>query len=216
MPDDFESNPFSRSVDGIHKAGNYAIRIMSWLVRDVYVNNFNYYDLIGTALTHSYRFLQSGLDGLIKTLHEDDLIILKKEFPDILPNSSIRMEQINTIQYNWQLLNKKLAYPYEYFKSLEDYDLPITNLTKEDYFSKLKNGYPDDEEIERTNKIIETFNIKTGKELTELYLKSDVILLADVFEKFIKVSIKEFEINPLYCVSLPGYTWECGMKYTEY
>ena len=28
----------------------------------------------------------------------------------------------------------------------------ITNLTKEDYFSKLKNGYPDDEEIERTNK----------------------------------------------------------------
>ena len=31
----------------------------------------------------SYRFLQSGLDGLIKTLHEDDLIILKKEFPNI-------------------------------------------------------------------------------------------------------------------------------------
>ena len=95
------------------------------------------------------------------------------------------------------IVNKKLAYPYEKFNKIEDYDLPITNLTKEDYFSKLKNGYPDDEEIERTNKIIETFNIKTGKELTELYLKSDVILLADVFEKFIKVSIKEFEINPL-------------------
>ena len=70
-------------------------------------------------------------------------------------------------------------------------------------------------EIQRTNKIIETFNIKTEKELTELYLKSDVILRADVFEKFIKISIKEFEINPLYCVSLPGYTWECGMKYTN-
>ena len=98
---------------------------------------------------------------------------------------------------------------------LEDYDLDITNLTKEDYFSKLKNGYPDDEEIQRTNKIIETFNIKTGKELTELYLKSDVILLADVFEKFIKVSLKEFKINPLYCVSLPGYTWECGLKHTN-
>ena len=58
-------------------------------------------------------------------------------------------------------------------------------------------------------------NIKTGKEFTDLYLKSDVILLADVFEKFIKVSLKEFEINPLYCVSLPGYTWECGLKYTN-
>ena len=35
-----------------------------------------------------------------------------------------------------------------------------------------------------------------------------------MFEKFNKVSFNEFEINPLYCVSLPGYTWQCGLKYT--
>ena len=29
-----------------------SIRIMKWLVRDIYVNNINYYDLIGTALTY--------------------------------------------------------------------------------------------------------------------------------------------------------------------
>ena len=51
MPDDFENNPIYRSADGIHKAGNYAIRIMNWMVRDIYVKNINYYDLIGTALT---------------------------------------------------------------------------------------------------------------------------------------------------------------------
>ena len=45
-----------------------------------------------------------------------------------------------------------------------------------------------------------------------LYLKSDVLLLTCVFEKFIKVSVKEFGINPLYCVSLPGYTRECCLK----
>ena len=39
-------------------------------------------------------------------------------------------------------------------------------------------------------------------------------MLACVCEKFIKVSFNEFEINPLYCVSLPGYTWQCGLKYT--
>ena len=39
-------------------------------------------------------------------------------------------------------------------------------------------------------------------------------LLTCVFEKFIKVSIIEFDINPLYCVYLPGYTWQCGLKYT--
>ena len=54
--------------------------------------------------------------------------------------------------------------------------------------------------------IIKRFNIRKGIELTQLYLKSDALLLTSVFEKFIKVSIIEFGINPLYCVSLPGYT----------
>ena len=35
------------------------------------------------------------------------------------------------------------------------------------------------------------------------------------FEKFIEVSQIEFGISPLYFVSLPGYTWECGLKYTN-
>ena len=44
-------------------------------------------------------------------------------------------------------------------------------------------------------------------------MKSDVLLLACVFEKFFKKSVNEFGINPLHCVSLPGYTWLCGLKY---
>ena len=35
-----------------------------------------------------------------------------------------------------------------------------------------------------------------------------------MFDKFIKVPVNEFGIIPLYCVSLPGYTWQCGLKYT--
>ena len=35
-----------------------------------------------------------------------------------------------------------------------------------------------------------------------------------MFEKIIKVSINEFGISPLYCVSLPGYTRQCGLKDT--
>ena len=78
----------------------------------------------------------------------------------------------------------------------------------------MKNKCPDNEEIETTKEYIEKFNIKNGEELTEISLKSDVLLLACVFEKFIKVSVNEFDINLLYCVSLPGYTWQCGLKYT--
>ena len=87
-------------------------------------------------------------------------------------------------------------------------------MRKEPFFSKLKNKCPDDEELQRTKEIIEIFDIKSGEELTKLYLKSDVILIADV-EKIIKRSIEEDGINPLYCVSLPGYTWQCWMKYTD-
>ena len=136
-------------------------------------------------------------EALLNHMGENDLKILKRGFPD-----------------KWKYLTKKLAYPYEYFNCIDDYQKPVNNLKKEHFFSKLKNNCPDNEEIQRTMDIIERFNIKNGEELTEIYLKSDVLLLACVFEKFIKVSINEFKINPLYCVSLPGYTWQCGLKYT--
>ena len=146
----------------------------------------------------SYRFLSESLDKLVKNLDQDDFKILKKEFPN-----------------KWQYLNKKLAYPYQYFNSIFDYQKPVDNLKKEDFFSKLKNDYPADDEIERKKEFIKLFNIKDGEQLTKLYCKSDVILLADVFEKFVKVSTKEYKINPLYCVSLPGYTYQCALKYAD-
>ena len=136
-------------------------------------------------------------EALLNYMGENDLKVLKTGFPD-----------------KWKYLTKKLAYPYEYFNSIDDYQKPVDNLKKEHFFSKLKNKCPDDGEIKRTKEIIEKFNIKNGEELTEIYLKSDVLLLTCVFEKFIKVSVNEFDINPLYCVSLPGYTWQCGLKYT--
>ena len=88
-------------------------------------------------------------------------------------------------------------------------------MKKEDFFSKLKNKCPNDVEIQRKKGIIKIFYIKNGKDLTKLYLKSDVILLADVFEKFIEISIEEYGIIQRYCVSLPGYTYQCALKYTD-
>ena len=64
----------------------------------------------------SYRFMQESLDNLVETLNEEDFNILKVEFGD-----------------NWQLLNKKLAYPYQYFNNIDDYNKDISNLTKKDY-----------------------------------------------------------------------------------
>ena len=149
----------------------------------------------------SMRFQTDSLEKLTESLKNDDYIHLKKHFPN-----------------HWMLLKNKLAYPYEFYKTLEDYERPIKELLqagKEAYFSKTKNKIPDLEEIDRTNQIIKLFNIKNGRELTELYNKADVILLADIFEKLIEVSKTEFGINPLYHISLPGTTWSNGLKYTK-
>ena len=98
----------------------------------------------------SYRLSKSSLDWLVKTI--DELSPQKRDFPG-----------------KWQPLNTKLAYPYENFKSLDDYDLPNTIVVKEDYFFRLKNGYPENSEIERKDNNIESFNIKTKRQVTELY-----------------------------------------------
>ena len=88
-------------------------------------------------------------EALLDYMGENDLKILKTGFPD-----------------KWKYLTKKLAFPYEYFISIDDYQKPVDNLKKEYFFSKLKNKCPDDEEIERTMNIFKRFNNKNGEELT--------------------------------------------------
>ena len=134
-------------------------------------------------------------ESLLDYMGDNDLKFLKTGFPA-----------------KWEYLTKKLAYPYEYFSSIDDYQKPVNNLKREDFFSKPKNDYPNDGEIERIKGNFKKFKNKNREELTKIFLKSHLLLLTCVFEKIIKVSVNELGINPLYCVSLPGYTWQCGLK----
>ena len=63
MPDNFESDAFA-APEGIHKAGDYALRMMKWLVAARYYENTNYYDLIATAL----RFMKGSKLNVTKEL----------------------------------------------------------------------------------------------------------------------------------------------------
>ena len=96
----------------------------------------------------SYHFLSTNLDKLDKSINS---------FP-IMDENGLDDE----------LFKKKLAYPYEYV-NLGNFQEPL-NLTKEDFWSTLKQTTPPDEEINRTQEIIKTFNVKNGQELTMIYL----------------------------------------------
>ena len=80
----------------------------------------------------SYRFLSTNLDKLVRNINS---------FP-IMDENGLDDE----------LFKKKLAYPYEYL-NLSDIQEPL-NLTKEDFWSTLKQTTPPDEEINRTQEII--------------------------------------------------------------
>ena len=142
----------------------------------------------------SYRFLSSGLDKFVKSINS---------FP-IMDENGLDDE----------LFKKKLAYPYEYF-TLDNIREPL-NLTKEDFWSTLKQTTPPDEVINRTQENIKKYDLKNGQELTMLYLKMDVLQLTDVFENFVEKATLEYSINPLYSYSLPGYTWKAGLKLTNF
>ena len=67
----------------------------------------------------------------------------------------------------------------------------------------------------RTRNINKKLDIENGQELTMLYLKMDVLQLADVFENFVETSTLMYGINPLYSYSAQGYTWKAGLKFTN-
>ena len=72
--------------------------------------------MVCTRFIDSYRFLYSSLDNLVKNLDVDGFKILRKEFPD-----------------KWHFLNKKLAYPYQYFNNFDDFQKPVNNFNKKDF-----------------------------------------------------------------------------------
>ena len=142
----------------------------------------------------SYRFLDASLDKLSTTL---------KSFPSLDANG---MED--------DLFERKLAYPYEKRRTIESYYKPL-KLGREDYFSTLKQSYPDFEEIIRTQTINVKNKITNLKELTMLYLKNDALFLTDIFQNHIDTCKKAYGINPLYSYSTPSFTWKAGMKMTR-
>ena len=146
----------------------------------------------------SYRFLSSPLENVVLSIPKEQLKITKEEFKDIK-------------QFN--LISQKGVYPYEYIDSIER--LHETRLPDKDKFnSTLTNSKISVENYERAKEVWNVFNCKTLLDYHNLYLKADVLLLADAFENLRKVMLDNHKIDPCYSYSAPGLTWQAGLKYT--
>ena len=64
-------------------------------------------------------------------------------------------------------------------------------------------------------KVCKDFEIKNLSEYHDLYVKSDALLLTDVFENFRKMFLKIYHLDPVKFVSAPGIAWQADLKMTE-
>ena len=109
---------------------------------------------------------------------------------------------------------RKGSSPYEYidyWNRFNETELPL----KDKFHSNLRKRSISDKDYEHGLNVWNTFNIKNLGEYHDLYVQSDTLLPADVFEEFRKTCIKEYELDPCYFVSAPNLSWEACLKITK-
>ena len=112
------------------------------------------------------------------------------------------------------MLLKKAIYPYEYRNSWERFDETLlldiehfcSNLNMEDF------TYAD---YKHAKKVWKCFKMKNLDEYHDLYVQSDTLLLADVFENFRNKYIDLYETDPAHFLSASGLAWQACLKNTK-
>ena len=140
----------------------------------------------------SFKFMSSSLDSLVNNLAKGD-------------HKFWGFKEYNDKQR--ELLIRKGIYPYEYMNSwgrFKDSELP----SKDKLYSNLNMSGVSDKEYEHACKVWKEFKIKNMGEYHDLYLRTDVILLANVFESFRNVCTENYGLDP-------GLAWKACLKKTD-
>ena len=144
------------------------------------------------------QFMNSSLDALVKYLTNNDFKCLSEEFSrDFL-----------------ELVKQKGVFPYEHmdsFKKFFEDKLP----DRCEFFNSLKDECFSEKDYSHAINVWNTFKINAMDDYHDLYLKTDVLLLADVFEKFIDTCLEYYGLDPCHYFSTPGLSWDSMLKMTR-
>ena len=147
----------------------------------------------------SFKFMSSSLDSLV-----NNLALGGSEF--------FRFEEYSENQY--KLLVKKGIHSYEYMTDWDNFK--ATRLPpKEAFYRKLNMTRVKDKDYEHANRVWKEFGLKDLREYHDLYLKTNVILLANVFEAFRKVCLKNYGLDPAHFCAAPGLAWKACLRKTR-
>ncbi|XP_072400815.1 uncharacterized protein [Diabrotica undecimpunctata] len=147
----------------------------------------------------SFRFLPHSLDNLSKTLND---------------NQCLQLQKYCRSNEEFGLLRQKDVFPYSYldnFSKLGEVSLP----THEEFFDILKGEGISDEKYLRPKRVWEVFNCNTLGEYSDVYLKSDILLLADVFENFRHNCLFNYKLDPAQYLTAPSLSWDAMLRKTN-
>ena len=153
----------------------------------------------------SIGFMNSSLCSLVDNLKSgcDDIKELRKRFK----YTSQELKNDN----EFKLMISKGIYPYDY---VNDYSkLNVEYLPSiENFYSKLNDEHCSNEDYERAINVWNTFKCKTFLDYHNLYLKSDVLLLADVWANFREVCYENYKLDCNYYYTAPSLSWDAFLK----
>ena len=154
----------------------------------------------------SLQFLACSLEQLAVNLLKsgpDQFIQLKKEFGD---DTDEKREQL-------RLILRKGVYPYDHMGSWDKFatsHLPSI----EEFSSKLRFSECAPADYEHAKRVWDAFHCQSMQDYHDLYLKTDVLLLADIFESFRSVCLSNYGLDPAHYVSAPQLSWDGMLKHT--
>ena len=157
-------------------------------------------DFMNLRFIDSFGFMSSSLSQLVIDLKQNGL----NNFKNVSQEFGVHTE----------LMTRKGIYPYSFMDSFEKFDVDPLSLTKYDFRNDLTGEEISDCDYEYYKEICVKFNIKSLGEYHDLYLKSDVLLLADVFENFRETCFQYYKLDPAHFYSSPGLAWNACLKMT--
>ena len=187
-------------MQGIHRyAGKKSIRVIP--------NNMEKYvsfQLGNLRFLDSLQFLGPGASLDVLVAHLTEFPHLKEQFEKVWS-----LGDLNDVN----LLCQKGVYPYSHIKNFEVFE--ETRLPPKEAFKNDLTGEDiSDEKYEFAQRVWTTMGCQSMGEYHDLYLYQD-IMLADIFEQFRQVCLKNYQLDPAHYYTVPGFSWDAALKFTK-
>ena len=144
----------------------------------------------------SCRFMVSSLDKLASNLDDNQC----KHLREFYKNEDVL-----------RLMRRESVYPYKYMDGWEKFEetkLPL----KDAFYSRLNMKGISDQDHEHAQQVWNTMEKQTLGCYHNTYLKTDALLLADVFETFRDAYLKHYKLDPAPFYTAPGLAWQLLLK----